>query len=63
VVDPADKAADVRAPDEVELRGGTGSLRLSNEGTLAGRTDVFAWTGTSKKIPSRSCPTRAITSP
>ena len=50
------KAADVRAPDEVELRGGTGSLRLSNEGTLAGRTDVFAWTGTSKKIPSRFLP-------
>jgi subtilisin family serine protease len=50
------KAADVRAEDDVELRSGTGSLRLSNEGTLAGRTDVFAWTGTSKKIPSRFLP-------
>jgi subtilisin family serine protease len=50
------KAADVRAEDEVELGGGTGSLRLSNEGTLAGRTDVFAWTGTSQKIPSRLLP-------
>src|SRR6266850_1963368 len=50
------KAADVRAQGEVELRSGTGSVRLSNEGTLAGLTDVFAWTGTSKKIARRFLP-------
>ena len=44
------KAANVRAGDEVELRGGTGTVRLSNSGTLPGRTEVFAWTGTSKRI-------------
>ena len=50
------KAADVRASDEVELRQGTGTVRLSNGGTLAGRTEVFNWTGTSKKKPNRFLP-------
>jgi len=50
------KAADVHAGDEVELRRGTGTVRLSNNGTLAGRTEVFAWTGTSKKISRRLLP-------
>jgi len=45
------KAADVNADSHVELRGGTGTVRLSNDGTLPGRTEVFAWTGTSKKVP------------
>lgn len=50
------KAADVHAGDEVELRGGTGTVRLSNDGVLAGQTEVFNWTGTSKKIPKGSLP-------
>lgn len=50
------KAADVHADDDVELRGGSGTLRLENEGVLAGRTDVFAWTGTSPKIAKRFLP-------
>src|SRR2546425_451510 len=50
------KAADVNADSHVELRGGTGTVRLSNDGTLPGRTEVFAWTGTSKKLPRGSLP-------
>jgi subtilisin family serine protease len=51
------RAADVRAEeDEVELRGGTGSLELTNQGATAGRVEVFSWTGSSPKIPRQLLP-------
>lgn len=52
----AHKAANVHADDHADLHGGTATVRLTNDGTLNGRTDVFAWTGTSKKIAKRFLP-------
>jgi len=54
----AHRAADVRTEeDEVELEGGTsGTVRLSNRGAVNGRVEVFAWTGSSKKIARRFLP-------
>jgi subtilisin family serine protease len=51
------QAADVRAEgDEVELQGGTGTLELTNAGATSGRVDVFAWTGSSPRIPRQLLP-------
>ena len=51
------KAADVSSRDEdIDLHGDTGSVTLRNEGVVNGRVDVFAWTGTSKKISKRLLP-------
>jgi minor extracellular serine protease Vpr len=51
------KAADVDAHDDtVELSHGGGALTLSNHGATSGRVEVFAWTGTSKKIPNSLLP-------
>lgn len=51
------KAADVDPQDDtVELRHGSGALRLSNHGATSGRVEVFAWTGTSPKIPNSQLP-------
>jgi subtilisin family serine protease len=51
------RAADVRAEqDEVELRGTTGTLELTNRGATDGRVDVFAWTGTSPRIQRQFLP-------
>jgi subtilisin family serine protease len=53
----AHKAADVRAEeDEVELHAGTGSLELTNQGATAGGEEVFAWTGSSPRIPKQLLP-------
>jgi len=51
------KAAAV-APDrnQVRLVNGTGALELANQGAVDGRVDVFALTGTSKKIPKDELP-------
>ena len=51
------RAANVSVKDdEVRLKNGTGTVRLENEGAVDGRFDVFAWTGTSKKISKRLLP-------
>jgi hypothetical protein len=54
----AHRAADVRTEDEqVEFDGRTSaSVRLGNAGATDGRVEVFAWTGTSKKIARRLLP-------
>jgi subtilisin family serine protease len=44
------RAADVSSrDDDVDLRDGSGTVTLRNTGAIAGRFDVFARTGTSKK--------------
>jgi len=55
----AHRAADVRIGDEDEVQlSGTqsASLTLENKGAAAGRVEVFAWTGSSKKIAKRFLP-------
>jgi len=51
------RAADVSScDDDIDLRDGAGTVRLRNDGAVDGRFDVFAWTGTSKKIKKRLLP-------
>jgi len=51
------RAADVKArDDDVDLKNGVGTVSLSNGGAVDGRLDVFAWTGSSKKISKRLLP-------
>jgi minor extracellular serine protease Vpr len=51
------KAADVDTGDDtVELHHGSGTLRLTNDGAANGRVEVFAWTGSSAKIPNSQLP-------
>ncbi len=51
------KAADIEVQDDsVELHQGTGALTLTNHGAANGRVEVFAWTGTSKKIRNQLLP-------
>ncbi|MGZ6143210.1 MAG: S8 family serine peptidase, partial [Myxococcales bacterium] len=51
------RAANVSSrDDDVDLRDGAGSVQLRNDGATDGRFDVFAWTGTSKKISRRLLP-------
>jgi hypothetical protein len=51
------KASDINAARRVKLRrNGTGSLRLANVGVADGPVDVFAWTGSSDRIPKSQLP-------
>jgi subtilisin family serine protease len=51
------RAADVSSrDDDVDLRAGAGTVQLRNGGVADGFFDVFAWTGTSKKISRRLLP-------
>ena len=51
------RAADVKpSPKKVNLKGGGDVLRLENKGAVDGRVDVFALTGTSKKLPKSELP-------
>jgi minor extracellular serine protease Vpr len=50
------RAAAVETRNNLNLRNGAGSVELRNRGTLDGRVDVFALTGTSSKIPRAQLP-------
>ena len=55
--EPARRGGDRDDCDGVDLHDGAGSLRLTNEeGTIDGRVEVFALTGTSPKIPRNLLP-------
>jgi len=54
---PHKAAAVAPSTEKVKLVDGKGSVGLSNFGAVAGRVEVFALTGTSKKVPKKEFPT------